>query len=265
MPPKKILEDKELMMDKISTTVTSLLDLLEINSDPLKSREHILLSNIIKKSWENNEDLNLSKIIKYIQNPEIKKISVLDLESFYPSEERFKLVMNINNLLASSSFSSWMEGQPLNIDNILYNDQGKPRTSIFSIAHLSDKERMFFVTLLLNYIISWMRSQSGTTSLRAILYIDEIFGYLPPTANPSSKKPLLTLLKQSRAFGLGIILATQNPVDLDYKALSNIGTWMIGRLQTERDKNRILDGLEGISSENSKMFDKKTLKKFYQI
>ena len=260
-PPKKILEDKEALMEKISTTVTSLLDLLELNSDPLKSREHILLSKIIEISWENNENLDLEKIIKYIQTPPIKKIGVLDLESFYSAEERFKLVMNINNLLASSSFSSWMEGQPLDIDNILYNDEGKPKASIFSIAHLNEKERMFFVTILINYIISWMRSQSGTTNLRAIFYIDEIFGYLPPVANPSSKKPLLTLLKQSRAFGLGVILATQNPVDLDYKALSNIGTWMIGRLQTERDKSRVLDGLDGISSEQSKKFDKKNIEK----
>ena len=261
IPPEKILEDKELLMEKISTTVTSLLDLLELNSDPLKSREHILLSKIIETSWKNNENLDLEKIIKYIQNPPIKKIGVLDLESFYSSEERFKFVMTINNLLASSSFSSWMEGRPLDIDSILYNDEGKPRVSIFSIAHLNENERMFFVTLFMNHIISWMRSQSGTTNLRAIFYIDEIFGYLPPVANPSSKKPLLTLLKQSRAFGLGIILATQNPVDLDYKALSNIGTWMIGRLQTERDKSRVLDGLEGISSEQSKIFDKKNIEK----
>ncbi|HEU4679799.1 MAG TPA: hypothetical protein VFS35_09790, partial [Terrimicrobiaceae bacterium] len=120
--------------------------------------------------------------------------------------------------------------------------------AIFSIAHLGDEERMFFVSLLLNEVVSWMRAQSGTTSLRAIVYMDEIFGYLPPTANPPSKLPMLTLLKQARAFGVGVVLATQNPVDLDYKALSNAGTWFIGRLQTERDKARVLEGLQGAAA-----------------
>ena len=164
----------------------------------------------------------------------------MDLEAFFPARDRFALSMTLNNLLAAPSFASWMEGEPLDIDRLLYTRNGKPRHSIFSIAHLSDSERMFFVSLLLNQTLSWMRSQPGTTSLRALLYIDEIFGYLPPVAEPPSKKPLLTLLKQARAFGLGIVLATQNPVDLDYKGLSNTGTWFLGRLQTERDKNRVL-------------------------
>ena len=156
--------------------------------------------------------------------------------------------MLFNNLLASTSFKSWLEGEPLDVKSFLYSDTGKPKVSIFSIAHLSDSERMFFVTMLLNDILSWVRSQPGTSSLRALLYMDEIFGYLPPTANPPSKVPLLTLLKQARAYGLGLLLSTQNPVDLDYKALSNAGTWFIGRLQTERDKERVLAGLEGVAA-----------------
>src|SRR5690606_12386603 len=92
--------------------------------------------------------------------------------------------------------------------------------------------------------------------LRAILYMDEIFGYFPPVANPPSKRPLLTLLKQARAFGLGIVLATQNPVDLDYKGLTNAGTWFLGRLQSERDKLRVLEGLEGASSASGGSFDR---------
>jgi hypothetical protein len=141
-----------------------------------------------------------------------------------------------------------MEGEPLDISRLLYTSEGKPRISILSVAHLSDAERMFFVTILLNEVVSWMRSQPGTGSLRAILYMDEIFGYFPPTANPPSKTPMLTLLKQARAYGLGVVLATQNPVDLDYKGLANTGTWFIGRLQTERDKGRLLDGLESAAA-----------------
>ena len=131
---------------------------------------------------------------------------------------------------------------------MLYTAQGKPRASIFTISHLSDTERMFFVSMLLNEIIGWMRTQAGTSSLRAILYMDEIFGYFPPISNPPSKTPLLTLLKQARAYGLGVVLSTQNPVDLDYKGLANTGTWFIGRLQTERDKGRVLEGLEGAAA-----------------
>ena len=187
-------------------------------------------------------------MIRAIQSPPFDTIGVMDLESIYPAKDRFALAMRINNLLASPGFDSWLEGEPLNIGRMLYTSEGKPRASIFTISHLSDSERMFFVTMLLNEILGWMRTQPGTTSLRAILYMDEIFGYFPPVGNPPSKKPLLTLLKQARAFGLGVVMSTQNPVDLDYKGLANTGTWFIGRLQTERDKARVMEGLEGAAA-----------------
>ncbi len=245
VPEQAILSDDELLRERISTTVTSLLGLIGIRADPIQSREHILLSTIIDLAWRQGQNLDLPTLIQQVQYPPVSKIGMLDVESFYPSKERFGLVMALNNLLASPGFNVWLEGQSLDIGQILYTPSGKPRVAIFSIAHLSDPERMFFVSLLLNHVLGWMRGQPGTTSLRAILYMDEIFGYLPPVENPPSKLPLLTLLKQARAFGLGIVLATQNPVDLDYKALSNAGTWWIGRLQTERDKERLLDGLQG--------------------
>ncbi|HEX7976124.1 MAG TPA: hypothetical protein VF498_17075, partial [Anaerolineales bacterium] len=203
--------------------------------------------------------LDLAQLITLVQNPPVSKIGVLDLESFYPSKDRFALVMALNNLLASPGFNAWLEGEPLDINSILYTPEGKPRVAIFSIAHLDDPQRMFFVSLLLNQVLGWMRSQSGTTSLRALLYMDEIFGYLPPLSNPPSKTPFLTLLKQARAFGLGLVLATQNPVDLDYKALSNTGTWFIGRLQTERDKARVLDGLEGAAGSTGSSFNRQDM------
>lgn len=255
-PPPEIMEDGELLQERVTTTVTSLLGLLNIDADPLQSREHILLSTIIGQIWQQGKDLDLAALISQIQNPPISKIGVLDVESFYPSKERFGLVMALNNLIASPGFSAWLQGVPLDIGQILHTSAGKPRVAIFSIAHLSDTERMFFVSLLLNQILGWMRSQPGTTSLRALVYMDEIFGYFPPTANPPSKKPLLTLLKQARAFGVGVLLATQNPVDLDYKGLANTGTWFIGRLQTERDKQRVMEGLEGASASAGGSFDR---------
>jgi len=258
-PAPEILEDGELFQDRITTTVTSLLGLLNIVADPLQSREHILLSTIVGKMWRQGQDLDLATLITQIQTPPVTKIGVLDLESFYPTKDRFSLVMALNNLVASAGFSTWLDGVPLDIGQILHTGQGKPRVAIFSVAHLEDAERMFFVSMLLNQILGWMRTQPGTTSLRALVYMDEIFGYFPPVANPPSKQPLLTLLKQARAFGVGIVLATQNPVDLDYKGLSNAGTWFIGRLQTERDKNRVMDGLEGAAASAGSNFDRQKM------
>ncbi len=258
-PPETIRQDNESLAERINTTVTSLLGLIGVEADPVRSREHILLSNILQQEWSAGRDLDIATLIQKVQTPSITKIGVMDLDSFYPAQDRFQLAMALNNLLASPSFASWMEGEPLDVQQFLYMQTGKPRLSIFSIAHLADAERMFFVSLLLNQVLGWMRAQSGTTSLRAILYMDEIFGYFLPVANPPSKLPLLTLLKQARAFGLGVVLATQNPVDLDYKGLSNAGTWFIGRLQAERDKARVLEGLEGIAAGTGQKFDKQQM------
>ncbi len=258
-PAPEVRRDRDLFTDSITTTATSLLGLLSIDTDPLRSREHILITSILETIWNRGQDLDLGSLIQLVQSPPLDKIGVMDIEAFYPSEERFELAMALNNLLAAPSFSSWLTGTPLNVDRLLYSESGHPQLSIFSISHLSDSERMFFVSLLLNETLGWMRTRSGTTSLRALLYIDEIFGYMPPVAEPPSKKPLLTLLKQARAFGLGVVLSTQNPVDLDYKGLSNTGTWFLGRLQTERDKNRVLDGLEGATQESGEQFDRQQI------
>jgi hypothetical protein len=258
-PPLSIRDDDELLQERITTTVTSLLGLLGINADPIRSREHILISTILATSWQHGEDLDIGQLIQRIQTPPMTRIGILDIESFYPSKDRFELAMQLNNLLAAPGFNLWLEGEPLDIDGLLHSANGKPKISIFYTAHLDDAQRMFFTSLLLNQIVGWMRTQSGTTSLRSILYIDEVFGYLPPIANPPSKTPLLTLLKQARAFGLGVVLATQNPVDLDYKAISNAGTWFLGRLQTERDKARVMDGLEGASLSGQQQFNRQNI------
>jgi hypothetical protein len=256
-PPDR--SDAEALGDQIGAIATGLLALLGIDADPIKSREHILLSSLLGAAWANGQSLDIASLIAQIQQPPFAKIGVLDLDSFYPQKDRFELALALNNLLAAPGFQLWMQGVPLDIGSLLRSDAGRPRVAIFSIAHLSDAERMFFVTLLLNAVLAWMRGQSGTTSLRALVYMDEIFGYFPPVGEPPSKKPLLTLLKQARAFGVGVLLATQNPVDLDYKGLSNAGTWLIGRLQTDQDKQRVLDGLEGASGQSG--LDRSALEK----
>jgi ribosomal protein L12E/L44/L45/RPP1/RPP2 len=247
-PAQSVRDDSELLRDRVTTTASSVLGLLGIAADPIQSREHILIANLLTKAWSAGQGLDLGALITQIQKPPMTRVGALDLETFYPAKERAQLAVKMNNLLASPGFNAWLEGVPLDVGQLLRSESGKPRVAIVSIAHLSETERMFFVSLLLNQVLDWARAQSGTTSLRAVLYMDEIFGYFPPVAEPPSKRPLLTLLKQARAFGLGIVLATQNPVDLDYKGLANAGTWFLGRLQTERDKARVLEGLESASA-----------------
>jgi hypothetical protein len=247
-PPAAVAQDSSALRDRILSAVSGLLGLLGIETDPVQSREHILLANLLERAWQEGRGLDIEGIIEETQRPPFDKVGVFDLESFYPAKDRFRLAMSLNHLLASPGFSAWREGEPLDVERLFYTPEGRPRASVLSIAHLSDAERMFFVTILLSEVLAWMRAQSGTNSLRALLYMDEIFGYFPPTANPPSKPPMLTLLKQARAFGLGVVLSTQNPVDLDYKGLSNCGTWFIGRLQTERDKARVIEGLEGAAA-----------------
>ncbi len=246
-PPPVVRDDAEAFAERINVTATGLLALLDIDADPITSREHILLANLFAHFWRNGTDLDLPSLIGAIQSPPFPQIGVMPVDTVFPARDRSALAMRLNNLLAAPGFQAWMQGDPLDSASLLHTPAGKPRVSVISIAHLSDAERMFFVTMLLADLIAWMRQQPGTGSLRALLYIDELFGYMPPVANPPSKQLLLTLLKQARAFGLGVVLSTQNPVDLDYKGLSNSGLWFIGRLQTERDKDRVMDGLAGAS------------------
>jgi hypothetical protein len=258
-PPAALREDAELFRERVATTATSLLALVGIAADPVKSREHILLSTLFTAAWTAGQDLDLEALVNQVQKPPMGRIGALDLNKFYPAKDRQELALRINGLIAAPGFAGWLQGEPLDVGAFLRSSTGKPRVSIFSIAHLSDAERMFFVALLLNEINGWVRTQSGTTSLRAILYMDEIFGFFPPVAEPPSKRPMLMLLKQARAFGLGVVLATQNPVDLDYKGLANTGTWFLGRLQTDRDKQRVLEGLEGAAAAQSVSFDRRAM------
>jgi hypothetical protein len=239
--------DAEAMRDEIQGFVSGLLGLVDVTADPISSREHILLSNLIEHAWRNGEDLDLGLLLERVGRPPFRKLGVFDVDTFFPADDRMELAMKLNGLMASPAFATWMEGPALDVGSMLWDEDGTPRAAIVYLAHLSDTERQFIVTLLLSKVVTWMRSQPGTSDLRALVYMDEVFGFVPPTAEPPSKRPILTLLKQARAFGVGLLLSTQNPVDLYYKAMSNAGTWCIGRLQTERDKRRILEALQSAS------------------
>jgi len=238
-------EDSEVIADEIEGYVTSLLATVGINGDPLSSREHILLSNIISHAWSNGETIDLPTLLARVMTPPMRKLGVFELDAFYPPNDRTAFAMKLNGVLASPSFQTWITGDPIDIQKMLFGPDGKPRCAVVTTAHLSDEQRQSATSLVLAKLVTWMRRQSGTTDLRALLYMDEVAGYLPPTANPPTKKPIMLLMKQARAFGLGVVLSTQNPVDVDYKAISNAGTWMIGRLTTERDKARLLEGMSG--------------------
>ena len=242
-PPPGAADDEETRIDEVGSVVSGLLALCGIDSDPLSGREHILLTNLLDRAWASGQTIDLATLVGQVQTPPFRKLGVLELETFFPAKDRMELVLKLNGLLASPSFAAWSKGDPLDIESLLHSPDGRPKASIISIAHLSDEERQFALTTVLSRLVSWMRKQSGTANLRVLLYIDEVFGFVPPTAAPPTKKPILTLLKQARAYGVGVVLATQNPVDVDYKALSNAATWIVGRLQTERDRDRLLDGM----------------------
>jgi hypothetical protein len=234
----------------LSSTAGSLLTLAGITEPGSHSRELTLLSTILASapSGSSGGAADLAWLVQQIQRPSFDRIGVMDLETFFPARDRQELALRFNSVLAAPGFDVWLSGDPLDMGNLLYTPEGRPRVAVISIAHLDDSQRMMVVSMVMNAVLAWTRRQSGTSSLRAMVYMDEVFGYLPPVSNPASKLPILTLLKQARAFGVGVVLATQNPVDLDYKALSNMGTWFLGKLQTERDKARVLDGIEGLTS-----------------
>src|SRR5688572_29250032 len=235
--------EAEALRDEIQGTVTSLLRLVGIEADPLASREHVLLANLVENAWRAGRDLDLGTLIAEIQSPPLRKLGVFELDQFFPPADRTKLAFTLNALVASPTFAAWGQGAALDPQALLFTPEGKARCSVVYLAHLSEEERQFVVTLVFSKLVTWMRSQAGTSDLRALAYMDEVFGFVPPSASPPAKKPILTIFKQGRAFGLGLVLSTQNPVDLDYKAMSNAGTWLVGRLQTENDKARVLEGL----------------------
>jgi len=240
--------EAETLRDEIEATVTSVLELVGVAADPLSSREHVLLSNLVEHAWRAGRSLDLGALIGEIQSPPLRKLGVFELDAFFPPAERTELALKLNALVASPSFAIWGEGAALDPAELL-GAPGKPRAAIVYLAHLSEQERQFAVTLILAKVVTWMRGLSGTSDLRALVYMDEVVGFVPPTAVPPAKKPILTILKQARAYGVGMMLATQNPVDLDYKAMSNAATWLVGRLQTERDKERVLEGLKSAAGD----------------
>lgn len=255
-PPDAILDDPEARRERIESLVSAILALVGIDGEPGRSREHVLLSTILDTLWRSGQKVDFGTLVRSIPAPPIERVGFLDLENFFPAGDRFALASRLNTVAAAPGFDAWLDGEPLDLGRLLWTPEGKPRVAVVSIAHLADAQRMAFVTLLAGAAVAWMRSQGGTSSLRALFLMDEVFGYLPPTANPPSKTPLLTLMKQARAYGLGVVLATQNPVDLDYKGLSNAGLWFLGRLQTARDKARVLDGLEGAAQATGGSFDR---------
>ncbi len=255
-------EEEERLRERIGGIASALLGLVGVEADPLQSKEHILIARIFEHVWRAGEQIDLPALIRLLQKPPFKQVGAFELETFFPEKERFTLARSLNNLIAAPGFENWQEGTPLDVETLLYADDGRPRASIFYLAHLNDAQRAFFITMFLEAARDWLRAQSGSTDLRALIYFDEVFGYFPPyPKNPPTKTPLMALIKQGRAAGLGVVLSTQNPADLDYKGLTNAGTWAVGSLRAERDKERVLEGLEGAIAEAGETMDRRSVER----
>ncbi len=229
--------------ERVNGLTSALLSLVDRGGDPLSDPDHVLVASVILEHWRRGDQLDLTRLLTSLVDPPLSNLGALPMETFYPRDRRLTLVMALNTLIASPSFAAWTTGVPLDMD-LLLGSGSTPRATIVTLAHLDERQRQFCLTLLTTELVAWMRRQPSAGGLRALLYIDEVHGILPPhPAAPPTKGPLLTLLKQGRAFGVGVWLATQNPVDLDYKALGNAGVKLIGRLITERDRERALEGL----------------------
>ena len=244
-PPADALADDETRAELAAGTVASLLGLAAIKADPMRSPEHLVTAQIIERAWLAGEDLDMETLILRIVDPPFAKVGVFPVDRFWKPDDRMDLAMGLNAVIASPAFAGWAAGEPLDPGALLEpRADGRVPVSVFHMAHLDEGERQFFASMLLGRLLAWSRRQPGTSSLRALLFLDEAFGDLPPhPRNPPTKKPLLTLMKQARAVGVGVLLATQNPVDLDYKALSNAGTWFVGRLSTQQDVKLVSEGL----------------------
>jgi hypothetical protein len=243
--------DDELTREAVSSAISAVLALAGIAADPLRTPEHVFLSTLVEKMLGDGLEVSLPALITATTNPpEGLMIGAFSVDEYMKPRERQTLALALNNLIAAPSFKLWGQGDDLDLDEMY----GKPGINVFYLAHLDDSSRQFFMTLLLGRIATWMRHQPGSRDLRALLFIDEAYGIAPPVSNPPTKKPLLTLIKQGRAFGLGIVLATQNPSDLDYKALAT-GIWAVGRLQTEQDRSYIAGALSSAHGGDCRQID----------
>ncbi len=236
--------DPESAQSALSAAVSLVLRLLGRDPDPAKSKEHVLLSVLAERRLRLGEQADIGSLMTDLMNPPLSTIGALPINSFMKRSERQELVGALNSLLASPTFSSWREGASLDVGEWLTTKNGRTPGVVLSVAHLDDEERALVLGVVLEEVLSWVRGLRGSSELKALVVFDEVYGFLPPhPANPPTKRPLVALMKQARAFGVGVVVATQNPMDLDYRALSNAGLWCIGRLQTDADRARVTEGL----------------------
>jgi hypothetical protein len=238
--------DEEAAREALSASISLLLRMVKRDPDPTRGREHVLLAHLAERRLRAGQAAGLETLLSDLQAPPIARLGALSVDEFLPPKERASLATDLNALIASPTFASWRRGAPLDVGSWLERDDDRVPITIVSVAHLEDEERQLVLGLVLEQALAWVRGLPGTSDLRAMILFDEVFGFLPPhPSNPPTKRPLLALLKQARAFGVGCVLATQNPIDLDYKALSNAGVWFVGRLQTDADRARVVEGLVG--------------------
>jgi hypothetical protein len=248
-------EDLVAARSALSAAISLVLRLTGRDGDPARSREHALLYVLAERRLIAGNSAPLEALLPEILEPPIETIGALPIETFMPVRLRADLAADLNTLIASPSLLGWRRGPELDVARWMAPVEGKTPATIVSVAHLDDEERTLVLGVLLEEILTWVRRQRGTSRLKALIVFDEVYGFLPPhPACPPTKRPMVALMKQARAYGVGCVIATQNPMDLDYRALSNAGTWLIGRLTTDADRARVMDGL-GEPKKNSALND----------
>jgi hypothetical protein len=240
--------DRDGTRASVSAAISLLLRLIGRDPDAARSREHALLSVFVERRLERGLPCDLGALLQDLLEPPIQIVGSLPIDSYVSAKARADFAASLNTLLVSPSFVNWRQGASLRIGEWLKpaseRADGKTPLVIVSVAHLDDDDRALVLGVLLEEFLSWVRSLPGTQDLRALLVFDEVYGYLPPHPHkPATKQPLMLLLKQARAYGVGVILATQNPMDIEYRALSNASLWYVGRLQTDADRARVVEAM----------------------
>jgi hypothetical protein len=236
--------DEEGARATLAAAVSMVLRLIGRDGDPGKSREHAFLCVLAEARLKRGSAAPLDALLPELIEPPCESIGALSVEDFIGLRQRRELAADLNTLIASPSFQAWRQGQDLDVAKWMEPVEGKTPVTVISVAHLDDEERMLVLGVIFEEALTWVRSLPGSSRLRGLIVLDEAHGFLPPhPSNPPTKRPLVALMKQARAYGVGCVLATQNPMDLDYRALSNAGFWALGRLQTDADRARVMEGL----------------------
>jgi hypothetical protein len=229
-------EERAALVGDVARGLLSLVDAAAGPVDP----PFLLLCAVLDAAWVAGERPTLHDVVVRLVDPPFARLGAFPVDTVLPRKQRMELAIRLNGWLASPQLQSWATGEPVDPDRWL---GGKPTATVIALSHLDDALRQLAAGWVLSRLAGWSRRQAGSEALRLAVVLDEAWGFCPPAPrDPPTKRPLLQLAKQARAVGVGLVSATQNPVDLDYALLSNAATWFVGRLATPQDREKVSDG-----------------------